>query len=59
MSEKSCDKKLTFDSKKQADTAALQAQWERDVKLKSYKCKDCKLWHLASDYQLSYSIADE
>ncbi|MCA9342787.1 hypothetical protein KC950_02110 [Candidatus Saccharibacteria bacterium] len=49
---KECDKKLTFDTKKQAKAAAVQAKWERDVDLKIYRCKKCSYWHLATEYKI-------
>ncbi|HET6924409.1 MAG TPA: hypothetical protein VFH39_01090 [Candidatus Saccharimonadales bacterium] len=45
-----CADKLAFDTKKQADTAANVAAYQHGTKLKSYRCRHCKLWHLASDY---------
>ena len=43
-----CSDKLAFDSKKEADTAALVAKTQHDIKLKSYLCPYCSLWHLSS-----------
>jgi hypothetical protein len=43
-----CAQKLAFDTQKQANTAAVVAELQRNVKLKSYKCRYCALWHLAS-----------
>ncbi len=43
-----CASKLAFDTEKQADAAALTAQWQHGSQVKSYKCRYCHLWHLAS-----------
>ena len=43
-----CNEKLSFDTKKQADTAGLVAELQHNAKLKSYRCSYCNLWHLAS-----------
>ncbi len=43
-----CSEKLAFDTKEQANAAALVAEHQRNVKLNSYKCKYCHLWHLAT-----------
>ncbi len=43
-----CAEKLVFDTQAQANAAALVADHQRNIKLKSYKCKYCGLWHLAS-----------
>ncbi len=48
MTQLPCSEKLAFDTKKQADAAAVVAELQRNVKLKSYKCNHCSLWHLAS-----------
>ena len=45
-----CKEKMSFDSKKQADDAALVASHQRGSKLKSYRCRNCELWHLSSRY---------
>jgi hypothetical protein len=46
-----CREKLTFDTQKQAATAALVATHQHGSKLKVYKCRYCNLWHLASNYE--------
>lgn len=46
-----CSKKLSFDTRKQANAAALTALHQRNVKLKSYHCQYCELWHLATKYE--------
>ncbi len=43
-----CAQKLAFDTKKQADTAALVAKHQHGTVLKSYRCRHCGLWHLSS-----------
>ncbi len=43
-----CSDKLSFDSKKAADAAALTAKWQHGAELNSYRCRHCGLWHLAS-----------
>jgi hypothetical protein len=43
-----CDGKLVFDTQKEADTAANVAEYQRGIKLKSYRCRYCGLWHLSS-----------
>ena len=43
-----CSDKLSFDSAKEAETAALVAKVQRGMSLKVYKCKNCNLWHLSS-----------
>ncbi|MEI7632526.1 MAG: hypothetical protein WCJ60_04375 [bacterium] len=46
-----CLDKLAFNSQKEAWTAATVARFQHgDVRLKTYRCKDCGLWHLASSY---------
>lgn len=46
-----CSEKLAFDTKKDALATAAAVEYQRGTKLKPYLCKDCKLWHLASDYK--------
>lgn len=43
-----CAEKMSFDTKKQAEGAALAADWQYGSSLKAYKCSHCKLWHLAT-----------
>lgn len=45
-----CDDKLAFDSKEQAEATAATAEWQHGTKLKVYQCKNCSLFHLATDY---------
>lgn len=44
-----CSEKLAFDSEKEALDQARVIKWQRDVKLKAYKCRYCQLWHLSSN----------
>ncbi len=46
-----CSEKLSFDMQKQAVAAAVVAKYQHGIRLKSYVCKHCGLWHLASDYE--------
>ena len=43
-----CEDKLAFDTKVQAEGAALAADWQHGAVLKAYICKHCGLWHLSS-----------
>ena len=45
-----CEDKMTFDTKKEAEKTAVVAEFQRDTKLKVYKCKSCNLWHLSSNF---------
>ena len=47
---KTCEEKLAFDTKKEANASAVVAKYQHGSKLKIYKCKNCGLWHLASDF---------
>jgi hypothetical protein len=47
---KKCDDKMVFDTKAEAESAAVVAEYQRGTKLKVYRCRDCHLWHLSSDY---------
>jgi len=44
-----CGDKLTFDSEKEALDQARVIKWQRDTKLKAYRCRYCQLWHLSSN----------
>jgi hypothetical protein len=46
----SCAEKLAFDTQSAAKAEATATQWRHGTKLKTYKCKQCQLWHLASSY---------
>ena len=43
-----CADKLAFDSEKEALDQARVIKWKRNIKLKTYKCRHCNLWHLSS-----------
>ena len=43
-----CNEKLAFDTQKQARAAAVVAEHQRGTKLRTYRCRHCGLWHLAS-----------
>jgi hypothetical protein len=46
-----CVDKIKFDTKSQAETAALVAKWHYGPnRLKAYRCRFCQLWHLAGDH---------
>ena len=44
-----CANKLAFSSEKEALDQARVIKWQRDMKLKAYKCRYCELWHLSSN----------
>ncbi len=48
--DKKCQSKMSFDTKKEAQDTARVAMLQHGTKLKTYKCQDCGLWHLASVY---------
>jgi hypothetical protein len=48
VSGKPCAEKLAFDTQKQAKAAAVVADLQHGTQLKTYVCKHCNLWHLAS-----------
>ncbi len=48
-----CNDKIVFDTKLEAENAAIVAEFQRGSKLKVYKCRDCSLWHLSSNYDYS------
>lgn len=43
-----CEDKMSFDTQKEAESAALAAEWQHGGRLKAYRCKHCGLWHLSS-----------
>lgn len=43
-----CADKIAFDTLKQAQTAAVVAEYQHGSSLAPYCCKYCALWHLAS-----------
>jgi hypothetical protein len=46
-----CADKVVFDTKKEAESAGLAADWQHGATLKAYKCRHCGLWHLATSYE--------
>jgi hypothetical protein len=46
-----CADKVAFDTKKEAESAGLAADWQHGATLKPYKCTHCQLWHLATSYK--------
>jgi hypothetical protein len=43
-----CAEKLVFDTREQAQASATVAEYQHGAKLKTYRCRYCGLWHLAS-----------
>lgn len=43
-----CVEKMAFDSKDEAASAGLAADWQHGAQLKAYHCNHCDLWHLSS-----------
>jgi len=43
-----CEGKLVFESPDAAASAAAAVDWQRGAKLRGYRCKYCRLWHLTS-----------
>jgi hypothetical protein len=43
-----CVDKMSFETKQSAQTAATVAYFQRGIRLRPYRCKDCGLWHLTS-----------
>ncbi len=43
-----CQDKLAFETKEQAEGAAVYVKHLHGTKLKVYKCKSCNLWHLST-----------
>ena len=43
-----CVDKLAFDSQREAEVAAIVAQYQHGAQLKVYRCRNCGLWHLSS-----------
>ncbi len=41
-----CSGKLVFDTQQQAKAAVNVAEYQRGTKLKTYRCRHCRLWHL-------------
>jgi hypothetical protein len=47
-SELPCQDKLAFDYRKQAEAAAVVADYQHGTLLRPYRCQYCDLWHLTS-----------
>lgn len=47
-SELPCVGKMVFDTRKDAQSTGLAADWQYGAALKAYKCRFCHLWHLSS-----------
>ena len=45
-----CAAKMSFDTKKEAESVGTAAEWQHGGALKAYKCRHCQLWHLATAY---------
>jgi len=43
-----CSEKLAFDTYKEAEAAAIVAEYQHGTKLRPYECRYCGLWHLTS-----------
>jgi len=43
-----CADKLAFDTQQEAAASAVVAEYRHGTKLKTYRCRYCDLWHLAS-----------
>jgi len=43
-----CSEKLAFDTKDAAAGAAVYATYQHGAKFKVYQCRECNLWHLAT-----------
>lgn len=44
-----CHEKMAFDTQKEAASAGLAAEWQHGGALKAYRCRYCRLWHLATE----------
>jgi len=45
-----CSEKMGFNTKKEAQSTKTVAEYQHSSKLKVYKCSECELWHLSSNY---------
>lgn len=45
---------MSFDSKIEAENTASVTEYQRGIKLRVYKCLQCQLWHMASNYGDNY-----
>lgn len=50
MNDLPCSDKIAFDTQKQARVAAVVAHHQHGAQLKTYRCRLCKLWHLATKF---------
>jgi len=46
-----CADKLAFDTSKEAQGMATASEWRYGGKLKVYKCRHCRLYHLATEHE--------
>jgi hypothetical protein len=45
-----CADKLAFDSPEAAQATGTVSEWRYGSKLKTYRCKYCRLYHLSTAY---------
>lgn len=45
-----CEGKMSFDTKREAETTAIVAGHQHGSKLSVYRCINCSLWHLSSKF---------
>lgn len=45
-----CTSKAAYSTKKEAEAAAIVAKHQYGQSYKTYLCRYCDLWHLASDF---------
>jgi hypothetical protein len=50
MAKSTCEDKMAFDTKIEAENAVSVVRYQRGSDLKVYKCSNCGLWHLSSKY---------
>jgi hypothetical protein len=50
MKSQKCREKVVFNTQAEANAAGVAAKYRYGTKLKSYRCKDCNMWHLASKF---------
>jgi hypothetical protein len=46
-----CADKLSFDTEREAKSAATAVAWQRGATLAPYHCKSCGLWHLTTRHK--------
>lgn len=54
-----CVAKTRYVSERIAEIRAQQVGKRRGIRLWSYKCPECKGWHLTKRQQVSRNVADE